>query len=210
MAGNNTISTRFRDQIHQIPTGFHAFILDGTLSASIVEVIIRLAFVYRRTNLKRDASGHIIGLPYTARPVFSTFHEACPALDVPGPSKEKFLAMAIVLYCGIGFDSAPISSNGGLAARAELSKVLKQYARESDSQEEKRVLFWIWMVTICAWHSASGNRLLPPGVELLRKLRREFRNVKGWKDAEEILETFFWNKDLSGLSMAEFERVGPF
>lgn len=119
--------------------------------------------------------------------------------------------MAILLYCGIGFDSAPISSNGGLAARAELSKTLKQYAWESDSrEEEKHALLWIWMVTICAWHKASGNGLLPPGVELLQKLRQEFGSIKGWKDAAKILETFFWNEKLSALCMAEFERGGPF
>jgi hypothetical protein len=110
--------------VHKIPgsyptnlTGFHTFILGGTLSTSVVKILIRLAYVYRRTNLERDAPGRFNGLPYTARPVFRTFQEACPALDGTGASKEKLLAMAIVLHCRIGFDSAPISSNGGSAAR---------------------------------------------------------------------------------------------
>lgn len=202
------ILTRYRDQIDNIPIGFQAVILDGTFSSSIIETVIRLTFVYRRKRLERDAQGNIVGLPYTARPVCRTFQEACPALDAPGPNKEKFLALAVVLYCGIGFDSAPISSNGGLAARAELFKMLKQYVWDSDKQEEDNLHFWIWVVTICAWQNPAGNGLLRPGVELLQMLREGFPNLKQWNAAEDILKKFFWNRRLTGLLMTELRREG--
>jgi len=200
---------KFRDELQKIPAGFRALILKGRLSASLVEVIIRLTFVYQRTKLERAPSGLIIDLPYSTQPVFRTFQEACPALDATGPSKEKLTTMAILLYCGIGFDSAPISSNGGLAARAELLKMYKLYEWEPQLSEEKELLFWIWIVTICSWQKASGRGLLPPGIELLRNLWQGSGNLKEWKDAEAILQKFFWNQRLSELCIVEFERCKP-
>lgn len=194
----------------EIPKGFHKFILDGTWSTSTVEIIFRLSYIYSRTKVERDALGHIVGLPYTSQAVCRTFQEACPALDATGPSQEKLLALAVVVYCGIGFDSAPIASNGGLASRAELTKMLKQYTWESDMPEQEDFMLWIWAITICAWRSASGNSLLPPGLELFWKLRQRFRQVKEWKDGETILINFFWNEKLSELCAAEFEKDQSF
>ncbi|KIW13060.1 hypothetical protein PV08_08247 [Exophiala spinifera] len=196
-------------QLGEVPRGFHKFILDGTWLPSTVEIIIRLSYVYSRSKLERDASEHIIGLPYATQPVRRTFQEACPALDATGQSQEKLLALAIVVYCGLGFDSAPIASNGGLASRAELTKMLKQYTWECDTPEQEDFMFWIWAVTICAWRSASGNSLMSPGLELFWKLRQKYRQVKEWNDGEAILVKFFWNKKLSELFAAEFEKDQP-
>src|SRR4051794_36629167 len=69
VASNELMSTRYRDEINDIPSGFQVIILSGTSSSSIIEIIIRLTFVYRKTSLERDAQGHLVGLPYTARPV---------------------------------------------------------------------------------------------------------------------------------------------
>ncbi|KIW23724.1 uncharacterized protein PV07_11902 [Cladophialophora immunda] len=202
-----TLSARFRDQIREVPMGFHHFILAGKWSLSTVEILIRLAYVYHRGKLERDAAGRIVGLPNTARPVWRTFQEACPALDAPGASREKLLALALVLYCGIGFDSAPVSSNGGLASRGALTKILTADELPSESPEEESFLFWVWMVTICAWHNASGSGFLPPGIDLLLRLRRRFADVEDWKAAKEILEGFFWNEKLSELCRLKFEEA---
>ncbi|KAK5046069.1 hypothetical protein LTR84_008526 [Exophiala bonariae] len=203
-ASAEVMSTRYRDEIKDLPSGFQAVILNGAFSSSIIEILIRLTFVYRKACLERDARGNLVGLPYTARPVWRTFQEACPALDAPGPDTEKLLALAVVLYCGIGFDSAPISSNGGLAARAELFKLLKQDTPPSAStQEEHHFHFWIWVVTICAWQTPSGSGLLPPGIELLRVLRERFPSLTEPRAAEHALGMFFWKKRLTGLLAQE-------
>ncbi|EXJ56375.1 uncharacterized protein A1O5_12642 [Cladophialophora psammophila CBS 110553] len=199
------LSTQFQHQIYEIPRGFRTFVMEGKWSSSTVEILIRLAYVYQRRKLQRDESGCIVGLPHTAQPVWRTFQEACPALDAPGAGNEKLLALSLVLYCGIGFDSAPVSSNGGLASRGALTKILTLCELPSESSDEVSLLFWVWMVTICAWHNASGNGFLPPGVDLLLKLRQRFVNVEDWDAAKEILEAFFWNDKLSELCKAKFE-----
>lgn len=149
-------------------------------------------------------------MPYTDRPVSRTFQEACPALDAADASKEKLLAMAIVIYCGVGFDSAPVSSNAGLASRTELSRMLLQYEWEPESRDEVSwvsCLFWMWMVAISSWQTSSGRGLLPRGVELLLMLQRRFERVKEWTAVEDILVAFPWNERLTTLCKAEFERV---
>ncbi|OAL26176.1 hypothetical protein AYO22_04354 [Fonsecaea multimorphosa] len=218
----DTVGSRFRDQIHKVPSGFHCFILAGKWPTSTVEILVRLAYVYerqRRGKLARDPAGRIIGLPNTAGlPVWRTFQEACPALDAPHTSREKLVALAMVLYCGIGFETAPVSSNGGLASRGQLTRIFTtdELSREDDDDnndddddegEEKPFLFWVWMVTICAWHNASGSGFLPPGIDLLRRLRRRFRDVKDWDAAGGILEKFFWNGTLSELCRPRFEAA---
>ncbi|KIW84084.1 hypothetical protein Z517_03330 [Fonsecaea pedrosoi CBS 271.37] len=221
------LSSRFRDQIHEVPVGFHRFILDGKWSASTVEILIRLAYVYQRGGkVERNEAGRIIGLPITAQPVWRTFQEACPALDAPGADLEKLLALALVLYCGIGFDSAPVSSNGGLASRGALTKLLtldessssssssssslptrspSPLPQSTKSPDDEPFVFWIWMVAICAWHNASNSGFLPPGIDLLQRLRRKFVKVGDWKTAQDLLEPFFWNDKLSELCRPRFD-----
>ncbi|OAP59263.1 hypothetical protein AYL99_06561 [Fonsecaea erecta] len=216
------VSTQFRHQIQDVPVGFHPFILAGKWATSTVDILARLAYVYRRGGkLERDETGRLIGgggLPNTAYPVWRTFQEACPALDAPGNPPEKLLALAMVLYCGIGFDSAPVSSNGGLASRGALTKIFttmddelshesSSSSTEDENEDEERFLFWVWMVTICAWHNAANSGFLPPGIDLLHRLRRRFVSVKDWGGARDILDAFFWNDKLSELCRIRFDTA---
>lgn len=181
-------------QIRSLPVGFQRMACQGKLAMDVLELLGRIADrdLVKPTSPVKEAQWE--------RRKYDDFWEACGCLAEPRPSLQKFLCLALLLFC-VNEHSPRRQFRKGMTIfggpRVYLTRELPDFTCSDAADLE--CLMWIWMVVIDAWSSdcAQDGELPPNGRKLLTKFRKIFTDPTSWKVAELVLEKFFWSERFS-------------
>ncbi|KAK5077976.1 hypothetical protein LTR51_000160 [Lithohypha guttulata] len=186
------LSPDLRDVFMKLPVGFQSLVLKGMISVELMDVLGRTAeaVVHGVEALSPGNMWH------SQKRRYRDFLEACPTLAIPDASKtmiEKYLTLALFLYCANAFTHARSSSSLFGASRIELTRLLLRENHSSWLQLEKECLYWMCVVCIDAWRQHETKlRLLPKGQSLIPLLKHIKKDI----GTHDVLQRFFYNQEL--------------
>jgi len=191
--------------VSQLPPGFRKLAQKGRIALDMLTVLKNIV-AFQMWSDKHEADLRRVLL--AAAPLkkrHCDIWEACSCLLVPGPSFEKYLCLALILYCLNTFSprrSYLSSSNLGFTTpRHLLTQKLPSFSEYSE--DETDCLIWIWLVLIDSWRAKDGSH--SDGAEtLLLQFAERFPSYCAWTRIEYVMKQFFATDSM----MADIRRCG--
>lgn len=185
------LSTDLREIFVKIPVGFQSLIMKGKISVELIEVLGRTTDATEGgVDSISSGSDH-----HSKHRKYNDFIEACPFLATPDTSKiplEKYICLALLLYCSNTFTTARSSAALYASSRMELTRLLWRDDYSSLAQPEIECLFWVCVVCVDSWRqNTPRSTLLPTGQELLPTLQKLTAILSG----QNSIYKFFHNEE---------------
>lgn len=199
------LPSELRLRVNKLPVGFQRLAHQGKLAIDVLELLGRVA---TQTPAKSTLS---INTAQWSRRKYDDFWEACRCLADPRPGLQKFLCLALLLYCVDEYSPQRQFRRGMTifgGPRALLTRELPKLSCRDEAETE--CLMWIWMVVVDAWSSdcEKDGDLPPIGLQCLHDLRRAFPNITTWEDMRSVLRKFFWSRRFSSACEAFWAHLG--
>lgn len=185
---SHPFSTEVMLMINKLPAGFQPLVKQRKIAMDVLEVLLRVSELIPVVEI----DGKITFQISTRR--FLGFWQACPCLARPDgidgqPDIEKLIVMGLILFC---YNTSCRRPDLTLLYGTVRKRMADYMARSLALDEEKRVIQWIWMVTIDSWRMptplATRSRLV-----LLRQMKSSSFAFTSIEEMHDSLTQFFWN-----------------
>lgn len=193
------LPSELKRRVWALPVGFQRLAYRGKLALDVLEL------------LERTANPNLVNVQLAdkssqwSRAKYDDFWEACACLADPEASLQKYLCLALLLFCTDEYSPRRQFRRGMTVfngPRALLTRELPMLASNDSAEEE--CLMWIWMVVVDAWSSdcAIEGQLPISGLQLMFDFRWSFPGASSWDGTSSILRKFFWSKRFSSACKA--------
>lgn len=191
--------------LSELPSGFQALILEGSISRNVVRIIARIS---RHENWQLEDLIDFFSLDAKPEPHHDDgtdcayLQDSFPLHFVHGkqsePLIENLLYLALMRYC-INQANEERSKVCVLhTTTVDLSTKLVEFVTSSgwDNRPVKPLLIWMWLVAVESW-AAGPDDLAPAGIKLFGQLLEHVSITRSWseKDFDELCRKFFWSEN---------------
>lgn len=196
---SSAMSLRLKPLIQLLPENFQILHKRDQISASTLEILIRINKEYlRRHGIDINATaGPHMAMFESSRPRYATWFEACPSMQLPNVDGqiafEKLLCLGLLLFACYYFSPTREGSITMAGSRAELTRTLLRGVKYYDP-DQNDCLAWVWAVTISAHLSATGS--IADSVVLVADFFDQFPELANMDRAADLFCRYFYEEDL--------------
>ena len=178
--------------VNELPPGFQKLAQKGKIALDLLTVLRNIVAYHAWSNTYdlRLRTSLLSAAPQNKR--YCDFWEACSCLLVPGPSFEKYLCFALLLYCLNTFSPRRSHLSASHMAFGTPRQLLTQKLPtfNESSEDETECLIWIWLVLIDSWRAVNGAHS-EAAAALLLQFAECFPSYCVWAKIEYVLGQFF-------------------